>query len=113
MTHPSERPEPGEPPEHADADHVDPDQGDAGDARRAALVATAQRQWIDLLTDLGGRNTLLYYKDRRAGTLDLADADPDAVERLEKTGARPAHQAVPRRRRRAGRRHPPHAGDLP
>jgi len=41
---------------------------------------------IDGLTDLGGRNTLLYYKDRRAGTLDLTDADPDAVERFEKAG---------------------------
>ncbi len=72
--------------DHGDADHGDADHGDAGDARRAALVASAQRQWIDGLTDLGGRNTLLYYKDRRAGTLDLADADPDAVERFEKTG---------------------------
>ena len=71
---------------HGNADHGDADHGDAGDARRAALVASAQRQWIDGLTDLGGRNTLLYYKDRRAGTLDLADADPDAVERFEKTG---------------------------
>jgi very-short-patch-repair endonuclease len=62
------------------------EQVDAADARRLALVAAAQRQWIDGLTDLGGRNTLLYYKDRRAGTLDLAEADPDAVERLEKTG---------------------------
>jgi len=59
---------------------------EAGDARRLALVAAAQRQWVDALTDLGGRNTLLYYKDRRAGTLDLADADQDALERLEKTG---------------------------
>ncbi|HTU74748.1 MAG TPA: AAA domain-containing protein [Trebonia sp.] len=56
------------------------------DARRLALVAAAQRQWIDALTDLGGRNTLLYYKDRRAGTLDLGPADPDAVERFEKSG---------------------------
>jgi very-short-patch-repair endonuclease len=62
------------------------EQADASDARRLALVAAAQRQWIDGLTDLGGRNTLLYYKDRRAGTLDLGDADPDAVERFEKTG---------------------------
>jgi very-short-patch-repair endonuclease len=60
--------------------------GDAGDSRRLALVAAAQRQWTDGLTDLGGRNTLLYYKDRRAGTLDLADADPEAVERFEKSG---------------------------
>ena len=57
------------------------------DARRNELVAAAQRQWIDALTDLGGRNTLLYYKDRRAGTLDLATADPEAMERFEKTGA--------------------------
>ena len=62
------------------------EQADASDARRLALVATAQRQWTDGLTDLGGRNTLLYYKDRRAGTLDLGDADPDAVERFEKAG---------------------------
>jgi very-short-patch-repair endonuclease len=62
------------------------EQPDLGDARRLALVRAAQRHWIDGLTDLGGRNTLLYYKDRRAGTLDLADADPDAVERFERTG---------------------------
>ena len=60
--------------------------GEPTDAKRLSLVAAAQRQWIDALTDLGGRNTLLYYKDRRAGTLDLALADPDAVERFEKTG---------------------------
>ena len=57
------------------------------DPRRLRLVTAAQRQWTDALTDLGGRNTLLYYKDRRAGTLDLATADPDALERFEKTGA--------------------------
>jgi hypothetical protein len=43
-------------------------------SRRLELVRTAQQQWIAALTDLGGRNTLLYYKDRRAGTLDLAQA---------------------------------------
>jgi very-short-patch-repair endonuclease len=64
----------------------EPDSSESGDAKRLGMVAAAQRQWIDALTDLGGRNTLLYYKDRRAGTLDLALADPDAVERFEKTG---------------------------
>jgi very-short-patch-repair endonuclease len=59
---------------------------DPTDVRRLELVAAAQRQWTDALTDLGGRNTLLYYKDRRAGTLDLATADPDAMERFEKSG---------------------------
>ena len=53
------------------------------DNRRLDLVRAAQQQWIAALTDLGGRNTLLYYKDRRASTLDLAQADPQAVDRLE------------------------------
>jgi len=57
------------------------------DARRQALVAAAQQQWIAALTDLGGRNTLLYYKDRRAGTLDLAEADPDMLDRFLTTGS--------------------------
>src|SRR5260370_850547 len=39
------------------------------------------------LTDLGGRNALHYYKDRRAGTLDLAKADPRALERFLRTGS--------------------------
>ena len=34
------------------------------DARRAGLVTAAQEGWAAALTDLGGRNTLLYYKDR-------------------------------------------------
>jgi very-short-patch-repair endonuclease len=64
------------------------DQPDSGqDARRAALVAAAQAGWIDALTDLGGRNTLLYFKDRRAGTLDLAAADPVAVDKFLRTGS--------------------------
>ena len=93
MSEPSQRPEPIQPvpagPGDAsplNASPVDDSPVDEWDARRLALVAAAQRQWTDALTDLGGRNTLLYYKDRRAGTLDLADADPDAVERFEKSG---------------------------
>ena len=56
-------------------------------SRRAALIAAAQATWVSALTDLGGRNTLLYYKDRRAGTLDLAAADQAALQRLLETGA--------------------------
>ena len=37
-------------------------------------VAAAQERWAAALTGLGGRNTLLYAKERRAGTLDLATA---------------------------------------
>ncbi|HEY6275520.1 MAG TPA: AAA domain-containing protein [Streptosporangiaceae bacterium] len=70
----------------------DDGQDDAGEAeqpdtRRAELVAAAQEQWVAALTDLGGRNTLLYYKDRRSGTLDLAAADPDVVDRWLRTGS--------------------------
>jgi very-short-patch-repair endonuclease len=57
------------------------------DTRRAELIAVAQSRWVDALTDLGGRNTLLYYKDRRAGTLDLAAADPDALDKFLRTGS--------------------------
>jgi very-short-patch-repair endonuclease len=57
------------------------------DSRRLELVRTAQQQWIAALTDLGGRNTLLYYKDRRAGTLDLAGADPEALDRFIQRGS--------------------------
>jgi len=57
------------------------------DARRAELIAAVQSGWIEALTDLGGRNTLLYYKDRRAGTLDLAAADPAALDRFLRTGS--------------------------
>ncbi|TMR07871.1 DUF4011 domain-containing protein, partial [Nonomuraea turkmeniaca] len=57
------------------------------DSRRAELIAAAQANWISALTDLGGRNTLLYYKDRRAGTLDLAGADPASLERFLRTGS--------------------------
>jgi very-short-patch-repair endonuclease len=57
------------------------------DSRRAELIEAAQANWISALTDLGGRNTLLYYKDRRAGTLDLTAADPAMLERFLRTGS--------------------------
>jgi very-short-patch-repair endonuclease len=55
----------------------------------AALAAQRQQQvreavdtWSGQLIDLGGRNQLLYYRDLRVGTLDLSDADSDAVDAL-------------------------------
>ncbi len=59
----------------------------AGRDRRGELIATAQAHWVAALTDLGGRNTLLYFKDRRSGTLDLAGADPDAFAQFVSTGS--------------------------
>ena len=42
---------------------------------RRLLVSEAVETWKRQLTDLGGRNTLLYYRDLQRGTLDLSDAD--------------------------------------
>src|SRR5256885_132834 len=64
-----------------------PHMTEQAESKRAALVAAAQAQWVSALTDLGGRNTLLYYKDRRAGTLALAPADPAALDHLLTTGS--------------------------
>jgi Protein of unknown function (DUF4011)/AAA domain len=72
-------------------DRADPDTGNgAGNGsadRRAELITVAQDHWAAALTDLGGRNTLLYFKDRRSGTLDLAEADPDALAQFISTGS--------------------------
>src|SRR5258708_23534754 len=59
------------------------------DSRRTALIAAAQARWVDALTDLGGRNTLLYYKDRRAGALAPAAARPEMTEPVPRTRAAP------------------------
>jgi hypothetical protein len=44
----------------------------------SGLVAAAQERWAAAVTDLGGRNTLPYSRDRPAGTPDLAAAAPVA-----------------------------------
>ncbi|HYY18663.1 MAG TPA: DUF4011 domain-containing protein, partial [Streptosporangiaceae bacterium] len=45
-------------------------------AERWALIDRAVRTWTGELIDLGGRNTLLYYRDLRQGTLDIGPASP-------------------------------------
>ncbi|MDA8372913.1 MAG: AAA domain-containing protein [Actinomycetota bacterium] len=55
------------------------------DPARVAAVERAQKVWTGQLVDLGGRNTLLYYRDLKVGTLDLSlgsAANPIAVEKL-------------------------------
>ncbi len=49
---------------------------------RRETVERATTQWARDLTDESGRNRLLYYRDLKIGTLDLAEADPRAVDRL-------------------------------
>lgn len=41
---------------------------------RVAQVRAAVQTWTGHLIDLGGRNQLLYYRDLKVGTLDLAGA---------------------------------------
>src|SRR5215472_1798087 len=74
----------------AEASSIEPANGNGSvpaDSRRATLIEAAQESWVSALTDLGGRNTLLYFKDRRSGTLDLAGADPAALEHFSRTGS--------------------------
>ncbi len=55
------------------------------DPARLAAVQRAQEVWVGQLVDLGARNTLLYYRDLKVGTLDLgpgSGADEVAVEHL-------------------------------
>ena len=81
MTDASSHLNPGE-PGHLDA----PDRAEAGRhtdlGMRQSKVAAAVEVWTGQLIDLGGRNTLLYYKDLRQGTLALDRAEPVAVEQL-------------------------------
>lgn len=65
------------------------------DPARVAAVRRAQRVWTGQLIDLGGRNTLLYYRDQRAGTLDLGTADPLAIGRLLASQTVPLAQLFP------------------
>ena len=49
---------------------------------RADRVAAAVRTWQRHLVDLGGRNTLLWYRDLPSGTLDLTAAHPGGLAML-------------------------------
>jgi very-short-patch-repair endonuclease len=47
--------------------------GESGSAGpgRVSLIGRAVKTWTGQLVDLGGRNTLLYYRDLKQGTLDI------------------------------------------
>lgn len=49
---------------------------------RQRQVDEAIHQWTDQLMDVTGRNQLLFYRDLKVGTLDLADAEPVALDAL-------------------------------
>ncbi len=49
-----------------------PGAGTSPDPERTTLIARSVGTWTGELIDLGGRNTLLYYRDLKQGTLDLS-----------------------------------------
>jgi hypothetical protein len=67
-----------------DAPRTDPAreaESPSGDPR-ADRVGAAVQTWQRTLVDLGGRNTLLWYRDLPSGTLDLTTAHPGGVSML-------------------------------
>jgi hypothetical protein len=71
------RPHPVAPATGASSD-ASPDPAPDDDPR-ATRVAAARAAWTRHLVDLGGRNTLLWYRDLPTGTLDLTTAHPGGV----------------------------------
>lgn len=49
---------------------------------RQETIKRAAEQWAKELTDESGRNRLLYYRELKTGTLNLAEADPAMRQRL-------------------------------
>ena len=66
-----------------DAPRTDPAlQAESSGDPRADRVSAAVRTWQRTLVDLGGRNSLLWYRDLPSGTLDLTTAHPGGVSML-------------------------------
>ena len=61
-------------------DNEQPDVG--GGEALSRRISRAITTWTGQLVDVTGRNTLLCYKDLRAGTLELTEANEVALERL-------------------------------
>lgn len=49
---------------------------------RRAIVDRARQSWIERLVDLSRRNNLLFFRHLKRGTLDLANADREALDDL-------------------------------
>src|SRR3954470_3923745 len=49
---------------------------------RSAFVARAVKVWTGQLVDLSARNNLLFFRDLRAGTLDLGSIERDKLAGL-------------------------------
>ena len=49
---------------------------------RLAKVDQARHAWIRKLIDLSRRNNLPFFRELKVGTLDVSDADPEAMRAL-------------------------------
>lgn len=56
------------------------------DTARVRQVRLAMAEWRSQLISLDGNNRLLYYRDLKVGTLDLADAESTALEQFRRDG---------------------------
>ncbi len=63
--------------------------------KRRALVTKARDGWIKRLVDLSRRNSLLYYRDLKRGTLDLSIMEPEVFEKFLKGDAVPLEHLLP------------------
>jgi hypothetical protein len=57
-------------------------EGATFDEAMGRRISRAVKDWTGQLVDVTGRNTLLCFRDLKAGTLDLSGATDVAVERL-------------------------------
>ncbi len=51
-------------------------------SERRAIVDRARQSWIERLVDLSRRNNLLFFRHLKRGTLDLTNADREALDDL-------------------------------
>jgi very-short-patch-repair endonuclease len=68
---------------------------------RAQRIRLTARRWADSLIDMSGANRLVYYRDLKVGTLDLATARPAAVTALLAGQARTISDLFPEPDKRA------------
>ena len=83
---------------------------DDEDSPRMQAVARAVKAWTDQLIDRSARNNLLFFRDQRAGTLDLTKAPPRPVFDIlagrrgtSRSFSRPTRTRWPTRRAAAAR----------
>ncbi len=81
MDHPTDEPPQTDPATAPQAPAV-PGPGDSDADPRGERVAAAVTTWQRHLVDLGGRNTLLWYRDLPSGTLDITTAHPGGLAML-------------------------------